>query len=222
MANLSRSHAGLAGAGLALPAPATELDRGGSLIYTIGHSTRPAGELLEILGRAGVTLLVDVRRYPGSRRHPQYNREVLAGALHRAGIQYRHAAELGGRRDADVAAGSGPVASEAASSPNAGWGNSGFRVYADYMATPVFREALDRLVESSREWTVAIMCAEAVPWRCHRNLISDALVARGEEVRHLTGSGEPRLHELNPLARVVEGGGITYPAEEPEQRELFS
>lgn len=187
------------------------------MIFTIGHSTRSAQELVGLLRHHSVDLLVDVRRYPGSRRHPQFNRDALAGSLRDARIAYRHAPELGGRRGAADAA----DPSDLASSPNAGWRNASFRAYADYMGTATFREALDRLAREGADHDLALMCAEAVPWRCHRNLISDGLVARGIEVRHITSSAAPKPHQLNPLARPHPDGSITYPAPPPDQHELF-
>lgn len=178
-------------------------------VYTIGHSTREADELVELLRRNGVERLVDVRRYPGSRRNPQFNREALAGTLEAAGIGYRHAPDLGGRRDPRP------------DSPNDGWRNAGFRAYADYMGTGTFVAELDRLTAEARVARVAIMCAEAVPWRCHRRLVSDALVARGVGVRHIISGAEPESHELHELARLDAAGGLTYPAPAPSQPDLF-
>lgn len=179
-------------------------------IFTIGHSTRPAEELIGLLRAHGVRVLVDVRRFPGSRRHPQYNREALARALEGAGIGYRHEEDLGGRRDPGVG-----------ESPNGGWRNASFRAYADHLGTPAFAEALTRLRADATRGAVAIMCAEAVPWRCHRQLIADALVAGGAEVRHIVSRAEPAPHALNAMAVVDEEGGVTYPAEAPEQPDLF-
>lgn len=181
----------------------------GLTVFTVGHSTRSADDLVALLRRSGVDLLIDVRRYPGSRRHPHFSREALAKRLEADAIGYRHAPELGGRRDA------------APDSPNRGWRNAGFRAYADYMITAGFRAALDRMVADAGRQTIAIMCAEAVPWRCHRNLISDALVGRGVEVRHILSEAEPSSHELNPMARVGPDQNVTYPGEPEPQRELF-
>ncbi len=178
-------------------------------IFTIGHSTRPADEFLDLLRGRDVRLLVDVRRFPGSRRHPQFNGETLAATLAEAGIGYRHEPDLGGRRDG------------LADSPNTGWRNAGFRAYADHLANADFRSALARLLADAQTTVVAIMCAEAVPWRCHRQLIADALVAGGADVRHIISASEPQPHELNPMARVGPDGLLTYPGEEPEQRQLF-
>lgn len=181
----------------------------GPTVFTVGHSTREADELVELLGRNGVDLLIDVRRYPTSRRHPHFSREPLADRLAASGIGYRHAPDLGGRREG------------ARDSPDRGWRNAGFRAYADYMGTAGFRAALDGVLEDAGRSTVAIMCAEAVPWRCHRNLISDALVARGVEVRHILSDAEPSAHELSGMARVDQAGGVTYPGEPEPQQELF-
>ena len=180
-----------------------------STIFTIGHSTRPIEELVELLRRNGVHRLVDVRRYPGSRRHPQFNAEALARSLDEAGIAYRHAPGLGGRR--------GNPTTDA----NAGWRNASFRAYADHMSTPAFAAELDRLVADAAEGPVAVMCAEAVPWRCHRQLISDALVARGHPVRHIISDADPSDHELNAMARVDADGRLTYPGDPPSQPDLF-
>jgi uncharacterized protein (DUF488 family) len=171
----------------------------GGTLFTIGHSTREADELVALLQRSGVHRLVDVRRFPGSRRYPHFNRESLADRLAAAGVEYRHASELGGRRE------------PAPASPIQGWRNASFRAYADYMATPPFLAALDRLLHEAQRHTVAIMCAEAVPWRCHRNLISDAIVARGGIVRHIVGhDADPTTHHLNPMARLEPDGTLTY------------
>lgn len=178
--------------------------------YTIGHSTRPIEELIELLSSNGVRCLVDVRRYPGSRRHPQFNREVLARSLESAGIRYRHATALGGRR--------GTAADD---SPNTGWRHASFRAYADHLASQEFRAALEAVIDEARERPVALMCAEAVPWRCHRQLISDVLVARGYAVAHIISDTGPRLHELNNMARVDESRVVTYPGPEPPQQDLF-
>ncbi len=180
----------------------------GVRIWTIGHSTRPVAELLELLRASGIEVLMDIRRYPGSRRQPQYGREALASALAEAGIRYVHEPGLGGRR------------APAADSPNTHWRDAGFRGYADYMATPEFAAALGRLLALASERRVAILCAEAVPWRCHRQLVADALVAAGNDVAHIMGAGRTQPHELNPAARRRPGGTLVYPAQ-PEQAGLF-
>ena len=164
-------------------------------IYTVGHSTRTLDALIGLLRAHGVERLVDIRRYPGSRRLPHFSRDSLQQAL----PDYIHMPELGGRRR--------PLPD----SPNDGWRNESFRAYADYMATPEFRSAIDRLIALANEKPTAIMCAEAVPWRCHRNLVSDELVRRGIEVWHITGPGAASKHVLNPMAR-VERDHLVYPA----------
>ena len=182
--------------------------RGVARIWTIGHSTRPVAELIELVRANGVALLVDIRRYPGSRRQPQYGREALGSALRAAGIEYLHEPELGGRRSP------GP------DSPNRHWRDRGFRGYADYMGTPEFGAALARLVELATERPTAILCAEAVPWRCHRQLVADALVAGGHDVAHITGPGRTAAHVLNAAARRRPDGVLEYPSES-EQGRLF-
>lgn len=167
-------------------------------IATIGHSTVAQEALIARLQAAGVALLVDVRRYPHSRRHPQFNREALAEDMPARGIAYWHLEMLGGRR---------PVQPD---SPNAAWREAGFRGYADYLATREFEEGLAALLERAALAPTAIMCAEALPWRCHRRLIADALTVRGVEVVHLSHGGREELHALPPFAR-VEGTRLTYP-----------
>lgn len=149
----------------------------------------------------GVERLVDVRTIPRSRRNPQFNRETLATALRNRRIAYRHMKDLGGLRRPQR------------DSVNAGWRNASFRGYADYMQTEGFGKALERLVELSADRTTAVMCAEAVPWRCHRSLIADALIVRGHEVRDIMSATNAKPHTLNPMAR-VKGLQVTYPAEE--------
>ncbi len=167
-------------------------------IATAGHSTRPAAELVAMLAAAGVELLVDVRRFPGSRRHPQFAREALAAALAAAGIAYAYEPALGGRR------------APRPDSPHTAWRNAGFRGYADHMETAEFRDALADLERRAAERPAAILCAEAVPWRCHRRLIADALTARGWEVVHLLAPGRSEPHALHPDARVLPDGRLLY------------
>lgn len=167
-------------------------------IFTIGHSTHELDGFLALLRGAEIELLVDVRRYPSSRRFPWFNGPALAEAV----PAYRHEEALGGRRQ------------PAPDSRNAGWRVGQFRGYADHMASPEFQAALDRLLEEPRR--TAVMCAEAQWWRCHRRLLSDALVARGAEVVHLDGRGGSAPHELTEFA-LVEGDNLTYP---PAQAEL--
>jgi uncharacterized protein (DUF488 family) len=175
-------------------------------IYTVGHSTRSEQEMLALLGEAGVELVADVRAFPSSRRHPQFNRATLAEWLPGAGIDYVHLPGLGGRRAA------------VPGSPNGGWREPAFRGYADHMRSDEFRAALAELEAAARKRRAAIMCAEAVWWRCHRRLIADTLVARGWRVEHL-GIGENRVvHELPEFAVVEAGGVVTYP---PRQTSLL-
>jgi uncharacterized protein (DUF488 family) len=150
-----------------------------------------------MLREASVPLLVDVRRFPGSRRHPQFAREALSQSLAEAGVGYRHEPDLGGRRDPRP------------DSPNLAWRHAAFRGYADHMASPEFACALERLLQSPPR--TAVMCAEAVPWRCHRQLVADALVARGADVRHLLGPGRVEPHALHAAARVDAAGRVSYP-----------
>jgi uncharacterized protein (DUF488 family) len=170
----------------------------GLVIYTIGHSTRPFASFLRLLRAHGVGRVLDVRTVPRSRHNPQYDRATLSPALHRAGLHYRHLPGLGGlrhpRRD----------------SINRGWTNTGFRGYADYMQTPAFAAALDRAIALAREEPAVLMCAEAVPWRCHRSLIADALIVRGIAAEEITSGIRTRPHVLTPWA-VVDGTRITYP-----------
>jgi uncharacterized protein (DUF488 family) len=172
-------------------------------IYTIGHSTRTLEELVALLGGHGVTRLADVRRYPGSRRYPHFSGESLQQTLPEQGIEYVHFDELGGRRK--------PLPD----SPNAAWDNEQFRGYADHMGTDAFRAGVERLLRSERD--TAVMCAEAVPWRCHRNLLSDDLVRRGIEVLHIVGPGKAQPHALSKMAR-IEADRVIYP---PEQSTMF-
>jgi uncharacterized protein (DUF488 family) len=164
-------------------------------IYTIGHSTRTLDALIRLLRESAVQRLADIRRFPGSRRYPHFSRESLAKALPESGIEYVHVPELGGRRD------------ESPDSRNTALRNGQFRGYADHMATEEFRTALDNLLQS--DTTTAIMCAEAVPWRCHRNFVADELVRRGHDVVHILNVGSRKRHELNPMARDV-GDHLEY------------
>ena len=173
-------------------------------ILTIGHSTRPLDEFIGLLKHFQVTLLVDVRTMPRSRKNPQFNRESLPQALEEEGIRYAHIPGLGGLRRSILK-----------ESPNTGWRTSGFRSYADYMATEEFEDNLERLIELARDAQVAIVCAEALPWRCHRSLISDALTVRGVEVSHIMSQTSCLLHTLTAWAR-VEGTRLTYPVPQPE------
>ncbi len=168
------------------------------LILTIGHATRALEDFIRLLRIHGVTLLVDVRSVPRSRHNPQYNKETLPKSLRAAGIAYEQMPGLGGFRRAR------------ADSPNAGWRNSSFRGYADYMQTADFEENLRLLAERATKDRVAVMCAEAVPWRCHRSLIADALAVRGIPVEHILSGRKAQEHRITPWAR-VQGTHITYP-----------
>jgi uncharacterized protein (DUF488 family) len=175
-------------------------------VYTIGHSTRAAEDFVGLLREHGIRSLADVRRFPGSRRHPHFGREALEATLPAEGIGYHHFPELGGRRDPRP------------DSANTGWRNASFRAYADYMEGEEFGAALYRLIGLAGESATAVMCAEAVPWRCHRNLIADALVARGHDVVHVLAAGDARPHALNPLARIRPDGSLVYPADEGDEQ----
>jgi uncharacterized protein (DUF488 family) len=167
------------------------------VIYTIGHSTRPLEDFIALLRAHGVAQLVDIRSIPRSRRHPHFSSEALSASLAKQGILYRHSPALGGmrkpRRD----------------SRNTAWRVEGFRGYADYMETEAFQAALDDLVALAGQAPTAIMCAEAVWWRCHRQLVADALVARGIEVRHITSASAAPAHALTDFAQ-VEDRRVTY------------
>ena len=171
-----------------------------SVIFTIGHSTRTLQELIEALRAHGVQTVADVRITPKSRRLPHFNIESLQVELPRHGIAYRHFKPLGGHRK------------PRRDSINAAWRTEGFRGYADYMQTSDFEKAIDSLLDTARQSPTAIMCAEAVPWRCHRSLIADALLVRGWKVVHILGRDDARPHALPAFAR-TEGERVTYPAE---------
>lgn len=178
------------------------------LVLTVGHSTLPIEAFLGRLLAHSVKRLVDVRTIPRSRHNPQFNSDALADALHDAGIEYVHVPGLGGLRYARK------------DSINTGWRNASFRGYADYMQTPEFEKNLARLIELAGQEQIAIMCAEAVPWRCHRSMIADALATRGMAVEHIMTDRDRRPHALTPFAR-VEGTRVTYPSPEPQQRSLI-
>jgi len=170
-------------------------------IFTIGHSTRPIDEFLELLLKNGVKQLIDIRTIPKSRRNPQFNTDALAASLCAAGIEYVHMKDLGGLRHAKK------------DSINLGWRNASFRGYADYMQTPEFSAALERAIQLAKAQPTALMCAEAVPWRCHRSLVADALLARGVPALEIISAADPKEHTLTPFAR-VRGTHITYPADQ--------
>jgi uncharacterized protein (DUF488 family) len=168
------------------------------VVLTIGHSTREIEEFLYLLDAHGVKRLVDVRTVPRSRHNPQFNKESLPRALKGAGIEYTHMPELGGLRHPRK------------DSANLGWRNAGFRGFADYMQTPEFDQALQKLIAMAEKERVAIMCAEAVPWRCHRSLIADALLVRGLRVEEISSLTRTQPHRLSPFAHVF-GTEVTYP-----------
>jgi uncharacterized protein (DUF488 family) len=168
-------------------------------ILTVGHSTRSLDELRALLDAHGVERLVDVRSLPRSRRHPHFDGGSLAAALGAAGIGYEHVADLGGLRRSRP------------DSINTAWQEAAFRGYADHMQTAAFDAAVSHLLELARRDRVAVMCAEAVPWRCHRSLLADALVARGVRVEHILSVTRRDPHRMTPWAR-MEGTRVTYPS----------
>jgi len=180
-----------------------------TVVLTIGHSTRTLEEFVQLLEVFGITLVVDVRTIPRSRHNPQFNKETLPNSLKHYGVRYIHMPEIGGLRHPKH------------QSVNTAWKNSGFRGYADYMQTQEFMDSLLKIVALARENRLALMCAEALPWRCHRNLLSDALVVRHIKVEHIISKDSVFNHELNSLAQ-VEGTKITYPlfTKETPQRTL--
>ncbi len=179
------------------------------MIWTIGHSTKPIEDFLDLLKAHGIERLVDVRTVPRSRHNPQFNTDAVAGSLAKASVSYRHSAGLGGLRKAKK------------DSVNQAWRNASFRGYADYMQTEDFWSALADLMAESRTQRTAIMCAEAVPWRCHRSMIADALTTRGWTVEHIMSPAKADVHALTSFA-VVEQGRITYPAPcDPKAPRLF-
>ena len=174
-------------------------------ILTIGHSTRPIEEFVELLRQHNIEQLADIRTIPRSRRNPQFNGEALAKSLKRESIGYSHIKELGGLRHAHK------------DSINTGWRNPGFRGYADYMQTEEFARAVDRLLQLCAGKRCAVMCAEAVPWRCHRSLLADALAARGIPVEHILSGSRRDVHNITPFAQ-IENERVTYPASNAEAR----
>jgi uncharacterized protein (DUF488 family) len=174
-------------------------------IFTLGHSTLPIERFVALLHAYGIECLADIRTVPRSRHNPQFNGDTLADALKPENIEYVPLPALGGLRHASK------------DSPNTGWRNTSFRDYADYMQTEAFEEGLATLIHMSRQKRVAIMCAEAVPWRCHRSLVADALSVRGIPAVEILSESSYRMHKLTPFAR-VKGTQITYP---PEQAALL-
>jgi uncharacterized protein (DUF488 family) len=170
-----------------------------SFVFTVGHSTRPIDEFIHLLRSHGVQRVIDVRTLPRSRFNPQFDIARLPDLLRAADIHYTHLPGLGGRRQPRP------------DSPNSGWRNKSFRGYADYMQTAAFKESLEQCLEMAGVERVALMCAEAVPWRCHRSLIADAVVARGLDALEIASDTRVRRHTLTPFAR-VQGTEVTYPA----------
>lgn len=162
-------------------------------IWTIGHSTRTLEEFLDLLNTQHIELLADVRSHPGSRKFPHFNQDALAQSLEDAGLAYLHFPELGGRRRARP------------DSPNSAWRNASFRGYADYMQTPPFRDGINSLLENASAKRTAIMCSEAVWWRCHRSMISDDLKAQGVRVVHILSPTKVQEHPYTSAASIVEG-----------------
>jgi uncharacterized protein (DUF488 family) len=178
----------------------TAKEKRSPLVMTIGHSTRTLAEFIRLLQAHGVSRVVDVRTMPRSWHNPQFNKDSLPGELRKVGLEYTHLPGLGGLRHTKTG------------SLNVGWRNSCFRSYADYMQTPAFERSLDELVFLAKKERVALMCAKAVPWRCHRPLIADALLVRGIRTEDITSPTRRTLHTLTPFAKVC-GATITYPAE---------
>jgi uncharacterized protein (DUF488 family) len=167
-------------------------------VFTVGHSARTIEEFVHLLIAHAIQHVADVRSIPRSRQNPQFNRDQLPAALQPFGIDYSHMPGLGGRRHARK------------DSTNTGWRNVSFRGYADYMDTPAFKDSLNQCIALARKQRVALMCAEAVPWRCHRSLIADALLARGVEVREIASAMHARPYALTPWAR-ISGIDVMYP-----------
>lgn len=174
------------------------MTRSPGTLFTVGHSTRSIDELVRLLRAHGVERLIDVRSIPRSRHNPQFNRVTLSKALHNRRLGYRYMKSLGGLRHARR------------DSRNTGWRNASFRGYADYMQTKSFTEGLEKLILLAKQKPTAIMCAEAVPWRCHRSMIADALVIRGLLVEHILNTGPTKAHSVTKFAQVV-GTQVTYP-----------
>lgn len=185
--------------------PAIETRPTVTTLWTIGHSTRAWEDFLGLLAGEGIEAIVDVRRFPGSKRYPWFAAEAMAQQLPGAGIGYHWLPQLGGRRSAQPG------------SPNGAWRNAAFQGYADHMASAEFAEGLDAALELAATRRTALMCAEAVWWQCHRRLISDLLTARGTRVCHILGAKHVQPHVMHPDAR-IEGDGVIYP---PAQSDLF-
>lgn len=176
------------------------------VVMTIGHSTRTLEEFIRLLQAHGATCVVDVRTVPRSGHNPQFNKASLPRSLMKADLKYVHMPELGGMRHAKR------------DSPNAGWRNDSFRGYADYMQTPEFAQSLEELIRLANQYRIVLMCAEAVPWRCHRSLIADALLVRGIRTEDIMSATRRQIHALTSFAK-VQGTAITYPTEASESEQ---
>jgi uncharacterized protein (DUF488 family) len=175
-------------------------------VFTIGHSTRLVEDFVKLLKDHKIKSVIDIRTIPRSRRNPQFNADTLPNTLNKVGLSYQHMAGLGGFRRVR------------ADSPNSGWRNASFRGFADYMQTPEFEENLEVLIRLAQKEVIVLMCAEAVPWRCHRSLIADALVIRGITVEHILSRTSCRTHVLTPWAHISDSK-ISYPYPDiPETR----
>ena len=173
------------------------------LVCTIGHSNRSLEEFVDLLRLNDIACVLDIRTVPKSRHNPQFGQDLLPASLAAAGIGYRHLAGLGGLRHPRK------------DSPNGGWRNTSFRGYADYMQTAEFAENVDAVADLARTTRCVLMCAESVPWRCHRSMVADALSVRGLRIEHIIGKQKPRAHALTPFAR-VDGTHIIYPPEQDD------
>lgn len=171
-------------------------------VFTIGHSNRSLEDFVALLKTYDIQCVADVRTVPRSRHNPQFNKDTLPQSLQEEGITYVHLGSLGGLRHARK------------DSTNLGWRNASFRGFADYMETPEFKAGVEQLLQTAKVKRTALMCAEAVPWRCHRSLIADALTARHIPVRHIVSAAEPKEHSMTPFAQVTDER-VTYPASEP-------
>ena len=176
------------------------------LVMTIGHSTRTLEEFIRLLQAHKATCIVDVRTVPRSRHNPQFNKASLPRSLKKTGLKYVHTPGLGGLRHAKR------------DSPNLGWQNASFRGYADYMQTPEFAESLEEAIRLAKQDRIVLMCAEALPWRCHRSLIADALLVRGIRTEDIMSATRRQVHTLTSFAK-VRGTTITYPAEDSRNTE---
>jgi uncharacterized protein (DUF488 family) len=182
---------------------ATKTKKPPTSVFTIGHSTRSQEDFIALLKTHGVKRLIDIRTIPRSRRHPQFSRDALASALRAAGISYLHLKKLGGLRRAKP------------NSKNRGWRNPNFRGYADYMQTADFKVGIERAEKLAKTKPTALMCAEAVPWRCHRSLVADALLVRQLNVEHIVSGARRQVHKLTSFAK-AKGKQITYPSEDSD------